>query len=170
MSQEKTIKHTIIGSGILLCTLLISAGAIATAHTAETPDKEPNERRLGCEMKFDLKGRPTFHQTAKGTGIITCNDGQMAKLSITATGGGITFGKSEVVDGTGRFSDVRTIDELFGSYVPSVVYASASGSAAVQVLTKGRISLVLTGTGRGVDFGFAFERFTIEPGELVNLI
>ena len=147
----------------LLYALLISAGAITTAHTAQTPDKEPNEKRLDCELKFNLKGRPGFYETANGAGIITCDNGQRAKLSIRATGGGTTFGESEVVDGTGRFSDARTIDELFGSYVHSVVLAGVSESAAVQVLTKGRISLVLSGAGRGIDFGFAFEKFTIEP-------
>jgi len=117
---------------------------------------------MDCEMRFNLKGRSAFYETAEGEGIIRCDNGQVAKLGIRATGGGVMFGDSEVVDGTGRFSAARTIDELFGSYVQSEVHAGAGKSAAVQVLTKGRISLVLAGTGRGVDFGFAFEKFTIE--------
>ena len=163
MLLEKAMKRRIIDPRTLLCALLISAGAIATAHTAQTPDTEPNEKRLECELKFNLNGRPAFYETANGAGIITCNNGQRAKLNIRTSGGGTTFGDSEVVDGTGRFSDARTIDELFGSYVHSVVLARVSESAAVQVLTKGRISLVLSGTSRGMDFGFAFEKFTIEP-------
>jgi hypothetical protein len=162
MSQEKAMKLTHVATRTVLCALLVLAGAIATAYTAETPDKEANERLLDCEMKFDLKGRSAFYETASGAGTITCNNGQMAKLSIRATGGGMTFGRSEVVDGTGEFSEARTIDELFGSYVQAEVFAGKGRSAAVQVLTKGRISLVLAGTGRGVDFGFGFETFTIE--------
>jgi len=162
MSQEKAMKLTLIAPRTLLCALLISVGAITTAYTAQTPDEVRNGKTVDCEMKFDLKGVSSFYETAKGEGIITCNNGQMAKLSIRATGGGFMFGGSEVVDGSGQFSDARTIDELFGSYVQAEVYAGTGGSDAVQVLTKGRISLVLVGTGRGADFGLAFETFTID--------
>ena len=162
MSRENAMKLTPIAPRTLLCALVISVGAITTAYTAATPEKELNGRTMDCEMKFNLKGTSAFYEAAKGEGIITCNNGQMAKLSIRATGGGMTFWRSEVVDGTGTFSDARTIDELFGSYVQAEVHAATGKSAAVQVLTKGRISLVLAGTGRGVDFEFAFEKVTIE--------
>jgi hypothetical protein len=162
MSREKTMKLTTIAPRTLLCALLISVGAITTAYTAQSPGKDRNGRTTTCEMRFNLIGRPAFYETAQGEGIIRCDNGQMAKLGIRATGGGITFGESEVVDGTGNFSEAGTIEELFGSYVQSEVHAGAGRSAAVQVLTKGRISLVLSGTGRGVDFGFAFEKLTIE--------
>ena len=156
------MKLTTLALRALLCALLVWAGAIATVYTAERPDKERNGRTMDCEMRFNLKGITAFYETAKGEGIITCSNGQMAKLSIRATGGGIVSGSFEIVDGTGKFSDPGTIGELFGSYVQAEVYAGTGKSAALQVLTKGRISLVLTGTGRGVDFGFAFEKFTIE--------
>ncbi|MGH9866888.1 MAG: hypothetical protein ACREAA_01820 [Candidatus Polarisedimenticolia bacterium] len=156
------MKLTLIAPRTLLCALLISAGAITTAYTAQTPEEERSGRTMECEMKFSLKGMSAFSETAKGEGIITCNNGQMAKLSIRATGGGFMFGASEVVDGSGQFSDARTIDELFGSYVQAEVYARTGRSAAAHVLTKGRISLVLVGTGRGVDFGLAFDKLTID--------
>jgi hypothetical protein len=156
------MKPTIIAPRTLLCALLISAGAITTAHSARTPDEEPNRKTMDCEMKFNLQGMSGFLKTAKGEGIITCNNGQLAKFSIRVTGDGFMLGTSEVVDGRGDFSDVRSIDELFGSYVQAEVYADTGRSAAVQVLTKGRISLALTGTGRGVDVGFAFEKLTID--------
>jgi hypothetical protein len=84
------------------------------------------------------------------------------KVAISAKGGGITFGKSEVIGGTGRFSDARNIQELLGSYVQSEAHAGAGKSSDAQALTKGEISLTLVGTGRGVDIGFAFGKFTIE--------
>ena len=71
-------------------------------------------------------------------------------------------GKSEVIGGTGKFSEARSIDELFGSYVQSEAHAGAGKSASAQAMTKGEISLALAGTGRGVDIGFAFGKFTIE--------
>jgi len=157
------MKLTTIARKTLLCALLISSGAITIAYSAETLDMEQNGRTMDCEMRFNLKGSSASYETAKGEGIITCNNGQLAKLSIRATGGGIMSGSSEIIDGTGRFSDAWTIDELFGAYVQREVYARTGRSVAV--LTKGRISLVLAGTGRGMDFGFAFEKLTIERAD-----
>jgi len=154
------MKLALIAPRTLLCALLISAGAITAAY-AQTPDEERYGRTMDCEMKFNLQGISAFNETAKGEGIITCNNGQMVRLRIRATGGGFFFG-SEVVDGSGKFSDARTIEELFGSYVQAEVHAHTGRSAAAQVLTKGRISLALAGTSRDVDFGFVFERFTID--------
>jgi len=93
-------------------------------------------------------------------------NGQSAETTIKAKGGGITFGKSDVINGTGKFSGARSIGELFGSYAQAEVHAGAGKSAVAQALTKGEISLTLTGTGRGVDIGFAFGKFTPEVNAL----
>jgi hypothetical protein len=113
-------------------------------------------------MKYDLKGWSVFYKTAKGAGVITCDNGQSMKVRLEAKGGGISFGKSEIIGGTGRFTEVRGIEELLGSYAQSEAHAGAGKSADAQALTKGEVSLSLAGTGRGVDVGFAFGKFTIE--------
>ena len=115
-----------------------------------------------CKMTFNLKGWSAFYKTSKGDGTITCDNGQSMKVKIQAKGGGITFGKSEVVGGTGKFSGAKSIQELLGSYVQSEAHAGAGKSADAQALTKGEVSLAMSGTGRGVDVGFAFGKFTIE--------
>ena len=115
-----------------------------------------------CKMTFNLKGWSAFYKTSKGDGTITCANGQSMKVKIKATGGGITFGKSEIIGGTGKFSGARNIQELLGSYVQSEAHAGAGKSTDAQALTKGEVSLALAGTGRGVDVGFAFGKFTIE--------
>jgi len=123
---------------------------------------ETKEKLVDCQMTFNLKGWSAFYKTAKGDGTIKCDNGQTAKVTLRAKGGGITFGKSEVVDGTGKFSGARGISELFGSYVQSEAHAGAGKSADAQALTKGEVSLALAGAGRGVNLGFAFGKFTIE--------
>jgi hypothetical protein len=80
-------------------------------------------------------------------------------------GGGLTFGRSQIVDGNGRFSPVADIDEIFGNYANAEAHAGMGVSSKAQVLTKGPVSLTLSGTGNGVDLGFAFGRFTIKPAE-----
>ena len=115
-----------------------------------------------CQMTFELKGWSAFYKTAKGSGTIKCDNGQTASVSIKTTGGGLTFGKSEIVGGTGKFSDVASINEVFGSYVESDAHAGAGKSSIASAMTKGEVSLALAGTGKGVDVGFAFGKFTIE--------
>jgi hypothetical protein len=117
---------------------------------------------IACEMTFDLKGWSAFYKTSSGEGTIKCDNGQSMKVKITAKGGGITFGKQEILGGTGKFTGASSIDELLGGYAQSEAHAGAGKSASAQAMTKGTVSLTLTGTGKGVDVGFAFGKFTIE--------
>jgi hypothetical protein len=139
--------------------VLLSAGAVPSPLAAK--EQENKDKVVNCTMTFDLKSWSAFYKSSTGDGVITCDNGQTAKVTIKAKGGGITFGKSDVINGTGHFSGARGIDELFGSYAQSEVHVGAGKSAAAQALTKGEISLVLSGKGRGVDVGFAFGKFTI---------
>lgn len=144
-----------------LCLALAAPVGFAGSVLADEK-KEPKARSVNCRMTFNLRGWSAFYKTSKGDGTITCDNGQTAKVSIRAKGGGITFGKSEVIGGSGKFSAVGSIGEVFGSYAQSEAHAGAGKSADAQALTKGEVSLVLSGTGRGVDVGFAFGKFTIE--------
>ncbi len=146
----------------LLALMAVSPAILAAEKKAEGKKQESQKaKEVDCEMRFSLKGWSAFYKTAKGEGKITCDNGQTADVTIKATGGGITFGKSEVVDGTGRFTKATSINDLFGGYAQSEAHAGAGKSAAASALTKGEVSLTLAGTGKGVDVGFAFGRFTI---------
>ena len=150
------MKPAKIARAALLSILLLSIGAPAR------PLAEGGEMKLTeCTMTYNLKGWSVFYKTATGSGTITCSNGQSARVKIRAKGGGITFGKSETA-GTGIFTGARDISELFGSYAQSEAHAGAGKSADVQAMTKGNVSLTLSGTGRGVDIGIAFGKFTIE--------
>jgi len=146
---------------MVFCFVLLSAAAPTSSLAAKK--QERTTKLVECTMAFDLKSWSAFYKSSKGDGTITCDNGQTANVKITAKGGGITFGKSDVVNGTGNFTGARGIKELFGSYAQSEVHAGAGKSAAAQALTKGKISLALSGTGKGVDLGFAFGKFTIGP-------
>ena len=116
-----------------------------------------------CDMEFKLSGWSAIYATSKGEGTIKCDNGETAKVAIKSKGGGITFGKSEVLNGTGHFSGAKNIQELYGSYAQSEAGAGAGKSANAQAMTKGEVSLALKGTGRGVNVGFSFGKFTITP-------
>ena len=102
------------------------------------------------------------YQQAKGEGTIKCTDGQSMPVSIKSTGGGLTFGTQEILNGVGDFSDVNSLDELLGSYAAGEASAGAGKAATAQVVTKGEVSLALSGTGEGVNLGISFGKFTIK--------
>lgn len=113
-----------------------------------------------CKMEFTLSGWSAFYKTASGNGTITCDNGRSAAVHIRTKGGGLTVGKSKVI-GHGTFSEVSDINDLFGSYAAAEAHAGAGTSKAAQAMTKGPVSLELTGSGQGVDLGFSFGSFTI---------
>lgn len=116
---------------------------------------------VDCEMRFDLSGWSAFYKRSSGEGTITCNNGQSMRVRLEARGGGISFGKSRIENGVGEFSGVDDIRELLGGYASAEAHAGAGRSAKGQVVTKGEISLALSGTGKGWDVGVAFGSFII---------
>jgi hypothetical protein len=148
------IFNKIIGLFLFLV-LLIPAQLIAK--------EDKGKPQVKCNMVFDLKSWAVFYKSTKGSGTITCSNGQKANVEISAGGSGVSFGKSRIEKGHGSFTKVYDISELYGRYIASEASAGASGSAQAQAMTKGHISLSLSGTGHGVDIGFTFGSFKISP-------
>ncbi len=118
---------------------------------------------ISCKLSFNLSGWSVFYKTASGTGTVTCDDGQSLPVRIRAKGGGLTVGKSSIENGTGEFTGVYNINDVFGTYASSEAHAGASTSAKAMAMTKGSVSLALAGKGKGWDLGIAFGKFVIEP-------
>ena len=133
------------------------AGLLAASFVAHA---EP--AKVDCKMKFTMSGWSVFYKRASGTGTVTCNNGQTASVKLEARGGGITAGKSTIEDGKGEFSNVKSIEEIFGKYVNAEASAGAVKASGAQAMTKGEVSLGLAGTGRGWDLGISFGKFTIK--------
>jgi hypothetical protein len=114
-----------------------------------------------CSMKFSMKGWSAFYKTSKGEGTITCDNGEKAAVTIKLTGGGITFGKTDIKDANGTFSAVNKLGDLLGSYGSTEAEAGAVKSTTAQALTKGDVSLAITGTGEGWNLGVSGSKFTI---------
>jgi hypothetical protein len=114
-----------------------------------------------CDMTYTLKGWSAVYKTAKGEGSITCTNGDTAQVVIEVHGGGLTFGKTEIYNGKAEISGVQSINDIFGSYAGMAAHAGAVKAGAVEVMTKGTVSLALAGTGEGVDVGIDFSKFTI---------
>lgn len=119
------------------------------------------QRPVDCQLRFELSGWSVFYKTASGTGTVSCTNGQRASVKISSKGGGLSFGKSRIVNGRGEFSGVRHIDDVLGTYVTAEAHAGAVRSSKAQVMTKGDVSLALAGKGEGWDVGIAFGKFTL---------
>lgn len=122
----------------------------------------PAQALTRCQLEYSLDGWSVFYKEATGEGVIECDNGQRARVDLETRGGGITFGRSKIVDGLGDFSPVVGIGDLFGDYADAQAHAGMGVSAQAHVVTKGAVSLTLSGRGNGVDLGFAFGRFTIK--------
>lgn len=117
---------------------------------------------LTCKMRYNLSGWSAFYKTASGTGTVTCSNGQSMTVRIEAKGGGLTVGKYRIRDGFGQFANVDDIRDVLGSYATAEAHAAAEKSASAQAMTNGKVSLALSGKGKGWSLGVAFSRFSIE--------
>jgi hypothetical protein len=118
-----------------------------------------------CQMKYSMKGWSVFYQSATGKGTVTCDNGQTAQVTLRAKGGGLTAGKIDIIDGVGDISEVADIDQVFGKYASAEASAGAGNAAAARVVTKGPVSIALSGTGKGMDLGLSFGEFVIEKAQ-----
>ncbi|MFL6591853.1 MAG: hypothetical protein ACJ8GK_03990 [Luteimonas sp.] len=135
---------------------IVAAAALllAASHAASAAEAH-------CTLHYNMAGGGAFYKHSTGTGEITCDNGQRLAVSIESKGGGLTFGHSEIKDGVGKFSPVADVHELIGGYATAEADAGAGDASKAQVVTKGSISLALTGTGSGHTLGVSFGSFII---------
>ena len=135
---------------------LLGVVGMSGAHAAP-----PRPYNLKCTMDFSLKGWSAFYSTSQGSGTIHCSNGKKMKVKLSTRGGGLTAGKTSMT-GRATFTEVQRIDDLLGSYASVQAQAGAVNAAQAQVLSKGEVSLTLTGKGKGWSLGVAASEFRIE--------
>lgn len=107
---------------------------------------------ISCKMSYRLKGWSVAYKQYNGFGDVSCNNGQRARVILESKSLGLSIGVSEI-EGTGQFTELRDIKEVYGTFALLEGHAGAAKSAEGQVLTRGLVSLVLSGVGRGFDIG-----------------
>lgn len=148
-------RNLIVGFALAAAALLGAQQAMADEERAE----------LGCRLNFSLHGWSAIYSTAEGRGTVSCKDGSTMPVVITAKGGGLTAGRSQVDHGVGRFTHVRAIDDVLGRYAQGEAHAGLTRSATAQVLTKGTVTLALKGSGEGIDLGVDVGEVTLKPAK-----
>jgi len=133
--------------------LALSAATLApAAHAAGN---------LDCQLRYNLSGWSLIYKTASGNGTVSCSNGTSLPVRIEVKGGGLTVGKSKITNGRGSFTGAVSVNELLGTYASVGAHAGAVKSSNAQVMTKGDISLAMSGTGKGWDLGVDGAAFTI---------
>lgn len=157
------MKRIAITSAALGLMLAGMSACAAPAPSARTQNASGPAKAISCHLNFSLSGWSVFYKTASGKGMVKCANGQTMAVRISIKGGGLTVGKSSIKDGHGVFSGVYNIREVLGSYAYSQAHAGAVKEANAMALTKGSVSLALTGLGHGWSLGVDFGSFSIEP-------
>jgi len=140
---------------LVLCTVLV-----ALLASAVTP--APAAAKTKCDLTFTLSQWAAVVEHATGTGTITCDNGQSARVRLSSKGGGLTAGKYKI-EGHGEFTPVASLSELYGGYAAAQANAGAVKSGETTVLTKGEVSLAIAGKGEGWNVGLSLGKFTITP-------
>ena len=144
--------------------MLRSTGIFAAAFAALILAAPPASAEMTkCRLTYDLEGWSVIYKYSSGTGRISCSNGQTADVKIVTHGGGVSFGTQRVIAGSGSFSSVHDISDLYGGYAEVVAHAGAGGSADARAMMRRSVNLSLAGTGQGINLGFAFGSFSIRP-------
>lgn len=151
------MKHPYLAGAVLAAVVSMAMG-LPRAAVADTAD-------LDCKLRFSLTGWSLIYKHAEGSGVVSCANGKSMPVKVEAHGGGITVGKSHIDNGTGKFTDVRKIEDVLGTYAQGDASLGAGKSGTAQVLTKGTVSLALAGAGEGIDIGVSVGGFSITAAE-----
>ncbi len=137
-------------------------GVMVLAIAGLLPTTAARASDISCKMTFQMSGWSVFYKTAKGSGTVSCSNGQSLHVKLRTKGGGLTFGKTKINHGVGKFTGISNVRDVLGHYANAEAHAGAQRSAEAQVLTKGNVSLALSGKGEGWNLGVAFGAFIIE--------
>jgi hypothetical protein len=148
----------------LLSVFLLTFVFLGCASTGSAPRTSATQL-FSCEMDFSMQGWSAFFRKADGRGTVTCSNGESAEVTLRLRGGGLTAGKTEISKGVGKFSGVRSLDEIYGRYVSAGAQSGAVKASEAVAMTKGPVSLAIAGTGRGFSLGVDISGFTIRRVE-----
>jgi hypothetical protein len=140
---------------------ILSVLAVSVAGSLVPVHASTGGATVECKMHFKTTSWSAIYKRMVGTGLVTCANGASMRVKIFAQGVGLTAGKSRIDNGVGTFTDVHAIDDVLGSYAQGEANAGVVKSGSVQVLTKGTVSLALSGSGQGIDLGVSVGKFTI---------
>jgi len=135
--------------GLLVCAPLLTPFSLSAAEST-------------CRIKYNLSGWSFLYQRYTGTGVITCDNGQVANVSLSLHGAGLTAGIIDIKDAKGKFTGVNDIQELYGTHFTVGVNAGFARAGSARALFKGYIASGAAGKGGGYTLSGTFAGLTIK--------
>src|SRR5690242_13410267 len=121
------------------CAALASVlGLALCGAAAAAPADDMSRSQENCHMDFTLSGWSAAYKTASGSGRLTCGT-KTVPVKLSAKGGGLTVGKYKITDGQATFSNVNTMQDVFGDYAMASAHIGAAKSARTAVMSKGSV-------------------------------
>ena len=118
---------------------------------------------IQCRLEFTLKNRWVPVVAGKGDGNIICDDGTSLPAKIRIYGGWVTLFRKETFQATGRFSNVKDPEKLFGRYgVESGDAGMETGHFFSATVWKRDISLTFDKIEGEPQIGLSSGSFTID--------
>jgi len=144
--------------------MLIFAGIIGLATIAAPlhAQAQTSNAYISCSMNYKLSGWSFVVKQYDGSGNVTCSNGQRAQVKLTSRSIGFTIGQSDI-EGIGYFSELKDISEIYGVFVALEGHIGAVRSGHGQIMTRGVVSLAISGSGRGFDIGVTLGGLNISP-------
>lgn len=122
---------------------------------------ETDDEKLECRISFSSDEWSAAYARMVGQGVVSCNDGSSQPVWLWAEGVGVTAGMWKITDGKGRFHNVVRIDDVLGEYISLSGDIGISKAVTARILSKGEVTLSLTGKGEGFDVGIAINKVKI---------
>ena len=116
-----------------------------------------------CSIKYNLTGWSFIYKAYKGSGVVRCTNGQSARVSLTLHGGGLTLGVVDIENAKGKFTGIKSLKDIYGTYFSIDLHAGFARSAEARTLFKGYIAGGGAGVGGGYNLGVTFSGLTIRP-------
>jgi len=140
--------------------MLIAFGVVMLSTHSMTLSEAADEN-IECQISFSSNEWSAAYARMVGQGLVSCDDGSSMPVWLWAKGGGITAGMWKITDGKGKFHNVRKIEDVLGEYISVSGDIGVSRAATARLLSKGKITLSLTGKGEGFDLGIAINEVKI---------
>ncbi len=149
------MKPLLFSKNLLILAGFLGLAVITASAQASTP-------YISCSMNYKLGGWSFVVKQYDGTGNVVCSNGQRAQVKLASRSIGFTIGQSDI-EGVGYFSELKDISEIYGTFVALEGHIGAIRSGHGQVMTRGIVSLAISGTGRGFDIGVTLGGLNISP-------
>lgn len=141
-----------------------SALWLALAFGVPAWAQEPVAPRA-CELTFASTTWWPLYRGFTGEGTIRCRDGRSLRVHVVAQGHGLSIDHWRIAHGTGRYSQLASMDDALGHFVRTRDRTHLVRDGRATAPENVRPRLALAGQGQGFDADDAIDDLRIERAD-----